>query len=220
MFQRKYSILNKLCDEATLSTFEHKLAAVLIKGNRMVTKPCCNSQRNASNNSVRLGSLHAEARALRSYYGNILENVINRKKVKLDLFVVRINKSEEICNARPCVKCLQLMKEMKIRKVYYSVSPNETICENVKDMISIQTSSVHKFILSNKLNYSADEYYKTLLEQKFPTEIKRHNLDNFIRHNLSNVLPLYKVIISGTKKNQIVTIMNANMKIIVQADIL
>ena len=74
MFSSKISILNKLWDEAILSTFEHKLAAVLIKGNRMVTKPCCNSQRNTIDKSIRLGSLHAEANAMMSYYGNVYSN--------------------------------------------------------------------------------------------------------------------------------------------------
>lgn len=220
MFSSKNSILNKLWDEAILSTFEHKLAAVLIKGNRMVTKPCCNSQRNTMEKSIRLGSLHAEAHAMISYYGNVFSN-INRKKIhKLDLYVTRVNKAGEICNARPCFKCLELMKYLKIRKVYYSISGNETVCENVKDMISIQTSSVHKFLLSNKLNITIDEHYIKLLKQKFPTEIRRHNLDNFIRYNLSNVLPTYKVIISGNRRNKIVTILSDTKIQIVQAIIL
>jgi hypothetical protein len=219
MISNKNNILNNLWNEAILSTFEHKLSAVLIKGNRMVTKPCCNSQRNTIDKSIRLGSLHAEAHAIMCYYGNISSNINNKKMRKLDLFVTRVNKAGETCNARPCFKCLELMKNYKIRKVYYSVSQNETVCENVKDMISIQTSSVHKFLLSNKLNVTTDQHYIKLLQDNFPVDIKRYNLDIFIRYNLSNVLPTYKIIFSGNKKNQTVSIINLN-KIIVKANII
>ena len=57
------------------------------------------------------------------------------------------------------------------------------------------------------------------MQQLFPSEIKQQNLDNFIRHNLSNVLPTYKVIISGPKKHKVVKIFN-DKEIIVQATIL
>jgi tRNA(Arg) A34 adenosine deaminase TadA len=218
MFANKLSIVNNyLYSEAKNSNCLHQLAAVLLKGNRMVTAPCCNSHRNLNFNNTRLDSLHAEVHALSTYYKDI--NNLNRKKLtKLDLIVTRINKSGETCNARPCYKCLNFMKIYKIQRVYYSVSPDVIICENVKDMISIQTSSLHKQTMFNKV--SSEEHYKTLLQQLFPSEIKQQNLDNFIRHNLSNVLPTYKVIISGNKKRKIVTIFNDKEDMIVQANIL
>jgi hypothetical protein len=220
MFSNKLSIVNNyLYNEAMNSNCLHQLAAVLLKGNRMVTQPCCNSHRNLNINNTRLESLHAEVHAMITYYKNI--NNLNRKKLaKLDLIVTRINKSGDTCNARPCYKCLNFMKYLKIHRVYYSVSPDVIVCENVKDMISIQTSSLHKHTLINKSNITPEQHYKTLLQQIFPSEIKQENLDNFIRHNLSNVLPTYKVIFSGNKKNKIVSILNDKEVLIVQATIL
>ena len=68
--------------------------------------------------------------------------------------VVRVNKLGDICNARPCYNCLDMMKAVGIRKVYYSISPNEIICEKVKDMISIQASMVDKNVDNIKSSYN------------------------------------------------------------------
>ena len=121
--------------------------------------------------------------------------------------VVRVNKLGDICNARPCYNCLDMMKAVGIRKVYYSISPNEIICEKVKDMISIQASMVDKNVDNIKSSYNNNfksseydnnKYYEKLLIKNFPKTIRQSNLDNFIIHNLVNVLPTYKVIIYNT----------------------
>jgi hypothetical protein len=59
------------------------------------------------------------------------------------------------------------MKAVGIRKVYYSTAPNELICENVKDMISIQSSSVSKIYEKNYGNKLVDDpikYYEDLIK--------------------------------------------------------
>ncbi len=129
-------------------------------------------------------------------------NQVKSKKQKLDIVVIRVNRAGETCNARPCHNCLNMMKAVGIRKVHYSVSPSELVTENVKDMVSIQASSVTKYLDKIKGNYdfeTPDKYYEKLLTENFPPSIRQYNLDSFIRYNLSNVLPYHKVIIDGTK---------------------
>ena len=135
----------------------------------------------------------------------------NIKSSKLNLIVVRVNKLGDICNARPCYNCLDMMKAVGIRKVYYSISSNEIICEKVKDMISIQASLVDKHVDAIKSSYNnnfkspvydTNKYYEKLLIKNFPKTIRQNNLDNFIIYNLVNVLPTYKVIIYNTLKKQ------------------
>lgn len=82
------------------------------------------------------------------------------------------------------------MKEIGIRRVYYSINDN-IICENVKDMVSIESSSVTK-LLERQLHrapISDYDYFVDLLRKKLPHSIKRKNLMFFLEHNLSNVLP-------------------------------
>ena len=138
------------------------------------------------------------------------------KVQKLDLVVVRINKSGDQCNARPCHNCLDMMKAVGIRKVYYSVSPNEIVCENVKDMISIQASSVTKHIAKLNGNYTDNDpnkFYEQLLLKCFPKIVRKHNLESFITHNFTNVLPSYRVVQNST----IVIIYDNTSRVIVTA---
>ncbi len=128
-----------------------------------------------------------------------------------------------MCNARPCYNCLNLMKNVGIRKVYYSINSHETVCENVKDMVSIQASYVTKHIdrMNKALSWdNPDMYYEQLLRKLFPPYIKQYNLDNFIKHNLNNELPLCKVNVCGSKLNKLVTITDQYEKIIVQSTII
>ena len=130
-----------------------------------------------------------------------------------------------MCNARPCYNCLNLMKIVGIRNVQYSVNSREIICENVKDMISIDASYVTKHIdnmnLVNKITHEDNPYiyYEQLLRKFFPPYIKQYNLDKFIKYNLNNVLPLSKVIVSGSKLNKQVTLTDQYGKIIVQSTV-
>ena len=67
----KNTIINILCTEAQKSLIDQQLAAVVTKGSKMLSKPCCNSPQNSCR-GVNIGSLHAEARAILNYYGRSL----------------------------------------------------------------------------------------------------------------------------------------------------
>jgi uncharacterized CHY-type Zn-finger protein len=140
------------------------------------------------------------------FYGYARKN----QKKKFNIIVIRVNKSGTISNARPCYNCLNMMKDIGIKKVYYSTGNNdELICEHIKNMISIQVSIA--FLNMNKLKNNNNEYYNYLLKKEFPKSIKNINLQYFINYNLKNVLPNYKVII---KSNLIQIFDNENYKII------
>lgn len=200
------NIINKLCSEAKKSLINQQLAAVILKGTKTVSKPLCNTYRNTCR-GYKCGSLHAEANAIINYYNKTLSYDKNKgwllsnelcKKTKLNILVIRINKMGETCNARPCYNCLNLMKKVGIRKVYYSVSSTQIICEKVKDMVSIESSSVTQYLdilYSNMPNKTITKYFENLLIKYFPSKIKKKNLEIFIQYNFSNVLPDHKIII-------------------------
>jgi hypothetical protein len=115
---------------------------------------------------------------------------------KLDLLVIRVSKNGDICNARPCYNCLKLMKDIGIKKVFYSTGENETlICEHVRNMVSIQSSSVTRFLNDKLCNYNI--YYQKLLKKLFPSQIKNENLKYFINYNLKNIFPNYQIYIKA-----------------------
>ena len=124
--------------------------------------------------------------------------------------VVRINKPNDkdtnetkLVNARPCTHCLDMMKAVGIRRVYYSDDSGDMICENVKDMISIQTSKVtQRFEVSKKNKYSRlidqrlinkSEYYDKIIIKKIPSIIKHVNYELFLEHNFKSIESNYKL---------------------------
>lgn len=218
MFNSKFNILCRLQNEAKNSLLEHQMAAAILKGNKVINKPCCNLNRNTCR-GFQIASLHAEARVILNHYGKSLffnqkghYYLANTKPIKyiIDLIVLKINKSGDVLNARPCYYCLDMMKAVGIKKVYYTVSPNKLNCENVKDMISIQISGVTKQL--KKINQdNNDKFFEDLLKKTFPNIVRNHNLLSFINYNLINVLPLYKVQII---KNKVLIINDKNIIII------
>lgn len=53
---------------------------------------------------------------------------INNKLCKVNIIVIRINNSGNLCSSKPCNKCINYMKTVavdkgyKINKIYYSIS--------------------------------------------------------------------------------------------------
>ena len=122
------SIFPRLIQEALQSQIRCQLAAALIKGQKLISKPCSNINRNICRGHA-CGSLHAEAHAILDYFGKSLTYSSNKggsfsvakdKKIKCDLIVIRINKDEKLMNSRPCYNCLSMMKAVGVKRVYYS----------------------------------------------------------------------------------------------------
>ena len=62
---------NRLRPYAKMSTISHQLSACVIKGKKIVSKICCNTDRNICR-GINMGSLHAEANAIINYFGKAL----------------------------------------------------------------------------------------------------------------------------------------------------
>ena len=76
LFNKFYPVL---CHEALKSDISSKLAAGVLKGKKMVSRACCNTNRNFCRGVV-CGSLHAEANALLTYLGQSLQfDIINKR---------------------------------------------------------------------------------------------------------------------------------------------
>lgn len=222
-----HTIIQTLKDKAINSCLTQRLAACLKKGNRMISHPYCNIQRNKYKGHY-CGSLHAETNAIINYYGNKLSfnkksgwyfdesSERNSKSKKLDLFVIRVNMSNKLCNSRPCFNCLNLMKVVGINKVYYSVDNGEIVSEHVKNMVSIQASSttIQMYRIKCKIMITIDDYFNNLLLTLLPQYIKKENFDCFVKYNLVNIFPTYKYIISS---KGIITIQNDCDKVITTA---
>lgn len=126
-----------------------------------------------------------------------------------------------MCNSRPCYNCLAMMKTVGIRKVHYSDNNGEIVSETVKDMFSIQASSVTRFIhqLNNDIRITNIQYFENLLKELIPTSIRKINFDNFVKHNMSNVLPMHTYVIETSYGKSIVTIFDSNNNKVISTNI-
>ena len=105
-----------------------------------------------------------------------------------------------------------MMKDLNVNKVYYSTGINEEIiCETVKNMISIQTSSVTKYLLAlSNVIIKNSNYFENLLIKEFPPKIKEENLLYFLEYNFKNVLPSCGYIIKNEYNNKVIIFYNKN----------
>ena len=217
------TILNRLIDEATRSDLKSQLSAAIVKGNKFLSRPCANIDRNILRGYT-CGSLHAEAHAILDLYGKDLmyssKNnkffCANDKKKKCDLIVIRINKEKKLCNSRPCYNCLNMMKAVNIKRVYYSDNSENIICESVKDMISINSSSATRSIdnILSESNKTVNEYFNDLLKRLFPNKVKRNNFEYFINFDLKNIFPNYSYEIEYNKGINVIKIYDINKNIV------
>jgi hypothetical protein len=69
----KLNILyNHLKPFALQSKISHQLSAGIVKGTKIISKICCNTERNVCR-GINIGSLHAEAHAIINYFGKDLK---------------------------------------------------------------------------------------------------------------------------------------------------
>lgn len=115
-----------------------------------------------------------------------------------------------------------MMKDLNVNKVYYSTgNGDEIVYELVKDMISIHTSSITRYLLSlSNIIINKSNYYEKLLITKIPSKIKEKNLLYFLKHNFENILPKYNYIIKNENNNKIVIFYNKDNDFLFQAIII
>lgn len=195
-------LIKRLISAASNTVIQYALAAAVLQNGVPIAGPIKNTQGNMKRGK-RIGSVHAELNAIlkvphfkkmkHGCYGWSVPDFNSRKK-KYSVIVIRLG-NNKLLNARPCCECLKVMKACKINKVYYSIDNGSIICEKVKDMISIQSSSVIKqfYEMQNGKKVSKTNYYRMLLLENLPKIIKKINFEMFCKYNLENVLPEYAV---------------------------
>ena len=188
------ALIGNLIDQASQSTLQQQLAAAVVQNNKQLSTSVCNAHRNFCRGQY-IPSLHAEQRALLSYYGMKIN--YNKwkgwyfydqgyKSKKIEVAVIRITRNGDFANSRPCRKCVAMMQDLGVKRVHYSSGVNEEIItENVKDMFSINDSSSGRRFARSTFNYPKNDrdYYRFLVKKNAPKILKLDNLNYFIRFN-------------------------------------
>jgi deoxycytidylate deaminase len=124
--QKFVDAIEMLKKHASTSLLLHKHSACLIKNGKVFSIGVNKYyDRNIIRGSGRL-SVHAEVNALMS---------ANLKQTKgFDILIIRVNKSLNLINSRPCNSCIEKMQQKGIRKAYYSDCEGNIVCEYIDVM--------------------------------------------------------------------------------------
>lgn len=69
-----------------------------------------------------------------------------RKLKKMDIYVVRVSSSSNICKSDPCKDCLKFIKNMGIRNIIFSLNDNEILKVKVNEWETEHVSKGRKRI--------------------------------------------------------------------------
>jgi len=131
-------IFSTSLDEATKSDLLFKHGCVATYGGKIIARGC-NTYKCYSSNDKFINeqcSCHAEINVLRQiYYRNIQKkHKLNRIMRKTKLYISRCSTSGESTNSAPCVKCLNIIQQLNIRKIifklddkYFEYSPEDYV---------------------------------------------------------------------------------------------
>jgi len=84
--------------------------------------------------------------ALRKY-GLLVKNKICKEKSKMDLIVIRINKSGNLCESAPCINCTKEIAEstiVKINNLYFSRADGSITCVKFTEWLKFGTPCTSK----------------------------------------------------------------------------
>jgi hypothetical protein len=211
-------LIPDLIQSALASPLNYRLAACIVKGKKKIMPNKCNTHGNGYG-----GSRHAELRAMFSLYGskNIqltsngwkVSEELKKKNNNLGILVIRVtalspnDPTPILGNARPCQKCLEMMKSLGFHEVHYSTDEGDIISEKINHMISVHASYVAikiEFIKKCKKNVSDDTgfhkfinkqaYYDELIRTQLPDTVREINFTYFISYNLKNVPAKYNIV--------------------------
>lgn len=120
-------ILKLSLEECEKSTYRFKMGAVVFKGTRILA---------SGHNGIRSSRIHP----LHKYYNNSLHaeqncilNVKDWSTLKgCSILVIRISKTRKILSlAKPCSMCMDLLRYVGIKTVFYSTSDGKIVSEKL-----------------------------------------------------------------------------------------
>ena len=209
------NVIPDLIKTAITSTLNYRLGACIMKGKKKVSQ----CQTNTIGECYR-GSRHAELRAMLSFCKNTkfrngwkISDDVKKKNKNFSILVIRIITLDPkiidnytLGNARPCHKCLEMMKELGFNEVHYSNDVGEIVSEKINNMISVQASYVAvkiAYVKNSKEYISCDKkveefinrqtFYDDVIKKYIPDEVKKVNFMHFVLYNLKYVPVKYTI---------------------------
>ncbi len=237
-----FPTLNKLVQSAERSNMNQRLAScVLKKGRKIVGTPQCNNNE-IPKDDPELGSSHAEMASVTQFlskmgikikcndkYSGLIDNNIKKELNKYDIAVIRIGNLDPekitLVNARPCHKCLNVIKMCGFKRIHYSDDTGKIVTETVKNMLAVHSSyvTIKLYFMKNKMEYTNSvvhntSYYDDIIRKQIPETVREINFKYFIQYDFKSIAAKYKIvdrIVCGVRLVSIYNINNHKIKSII-----
>jgi deoxycytidylate deaminase len=142
---RFFECINLLKKIASSSDIYYKHAAALIDGDRIYSagvnqfvKTVQIKLKDSNEIQTHFRTIHAEI--------SVFSKIPKKTAKGLDILVIRINKNFALKNSRPCNHCIDKLKKIGIRKVFYSNEDGNIVSEFIHDMEKLHVSDGNKFL--------------------------------------------------------------------------
>lgn len=141
-----YDHIDLLKKIAADSTIYYKHAAALIDNDRIYSAGINRFIKtfqiiNKDEIQTHFRTIHAEI--------SVFSKIPKKTAKGLDILVIRINKNFALKNSRPCNHCIDKLKKIGIRKVFYSNEDGKIIGEFIQNMEKLHVSQGNKFLEKN-----------------------------------------------------------------------
>jgi len=210
-------------------------SCILKKGGKMVGNPQCNNNE-IPKDDPDLGSSHAEMATVSQFlslmgikikccdrYSGLIDSNIKKELSKYDIAVIRIGNTDPtkvtLANARPCYKCLNVIKMCGFKRVHYSDNNGKIVTESVKNMLAVHSSyvTIKLFFLKNNMDYINNTthnttYYDNIIRKQIPEIVREVNFKYFIQYDFKSIAAKYRIVDSIVDGTKLVTIYNSNNK--------
>lgn len=136
-----YEQLKMLTKMASYSLISYKHAAALISKSTVFSSGINKfvGEFKDENNKIHYKTIHAEI--------NVFETFPKKHVRGMDILVIRIGKNSALKNSRPCNQCIDKLKKLGIRKVFYSDDNGYIVSEHVETMEKRHVSSGTRHLL-------------------------------------------------------------------------
>lgn len=135
------TLLNFAIHEAKSSPMRCKHAAILFKGSKIISKGhnhhypyyhgiCCHAEMDCLKKMYHFKNIKWTHNSKTSHFNSY------------DLLVIRINTNDQLCDSKPCLHCLNILKLslIPIRKIYYSSNNGTIICQKIQNISTTHIS--------------------------------------------------------------------------------
>lgn len=133
-----FSVAKKISELSDYKTKRVHIGCVIVLGNRIIstgynsnkTSPLQKKYNRLEYSEESPHKMHAEVKALTPLINHWSYNPIDFNKIKL--YTYREKSNGELGSSRPCPRCMQLIKELGIKQLYYTT--DDGFCEERIDL--------------------------------------------------------------------------------------